>query len=82
LLDPTGRSGHGASSQLKETKEFLQSQGVRLADSRILDLYMTIGGIPHYLDAVEKGRSVQQNIDRLCFPRVFYKRRIALQRIS
>ena len=28
---------------------------------------MTLGGIPHYLDKLEKGLSLAQNIDMLCF---------------
>jgi len=28
---------------------------------------MVVGGVPHYLDKINKGESVVQNIDRLCF---------------
>ena len=28
---------------------------------------MTLGGIPHYLDQVEAGRTAIQNIDEICF---------------
>ena len=34
---------------------------------QIIQLYSVIGGIPYYLDAVEKGKSVVQIIDALCF---------------
>ena len=34
---------------------------------QILELYMAIGGIPHYLRQVEKGKSSTQIINSLCF---------------
>ena len=52
---------------LAETKKFLESKKIHLENYDILQLYMTLGGIPHYLDKVNKGESVPQNIDRLCF---------------
>ncbi len=52
---------------LAETKLFLRSQGVRLSHRHILDLYMVIGGIPHYLSQIRKGLSASQIIDELCF---------------
>lgn len=52
---------------LYETSLFLKSRNIQLNDYDILQLYMTIGGIPHYLNKINKGESVMQNIDRLCF---------------
>lgn len=52
---------------LSETEQFLKYNGIRYTRYDIAQLYMAIGGIPHYLDKVEKGMSVVQNIDRLCF---------------
>ncbi len=52
---------------LSETKQYLEHQRVRLNDFQIAELYMAIGGIPHYLQRVEAGKSAAQNIDRLCF---------------
>jgi AAA+ ATPase superfamily predicted ATPase len=52
---------------LNETKLFLKSRGINYTLYDILQLYMTMGGIPHYLDKIEKGKSVVQNIDALCF---------------
>lgn len=52
---------------LKETEEFLKSLSVKLNHKQILDIYMTIGGIPFYLKAVDKGLSAAQNIDMICF---------------
>lgn len=34
---------------------------------QILQLYMVMGGIPHYLKEVKKGESSTQAIDRTCF---------------
>ncbi len=52
---------------LKDTKEFLEKNGVRLNHKQVLDIYMAIGGIPFYLKAVVKGLSAAQNIDAICF---------------
>lgn len=52
---------------LNETATFLASTGVKLNHKQVLDLYMTLGGIPHYLALVRKGLSAYQCIDELCF---------------
>lgn len=52
---------------LAETKQFLTHRRVKLIDFQIAQLYMALGGIPHYLQRVKKGRSAAQNIDDLCF---------------
>jgi len=52
---------------LGETKTYLEYRNVRLDDFQIAQLYMAIGGVPHYLNQVQSGRSAAQNIDRLCF---------------
>jgi uncharacterized protein len=52
---------------LHETKEFLASRNIKISNKQILQLYMAIGGVPHYLDKVKKGLSAAQNIDQLCF---------------
>ena len=52
---------------LNETKLFLKSKRIHLNNYDILQLYMAIGGIPHYLNQIKRGESVVQNIDRLCF---------------
>jgi uncharacterized protein len=52
---------------LAETRDFIQKKGVRYSHYDITQLYMAIGGIPHYLEKIQKGMSVAQNIDRLCF---------------
>jgi uncharacterized protein len=52
---------------LNETEQFLKSLYVTLDRYQILQLFMTTGGIPHYLKEVKRGESVIQAIDRLCF---------------
>lgn len=52
---------------LKETRAFLEMQGVRLTDKDIALLYMCVGGIPFYLREVKPGKSVPQILDELFF---------------
>jgi AAA+ ATPase superfamily predicted ATPase len=52
---------------LTEVREFLTSRKVRLEPRAIIELFMALGGIPHYLKEVEPGRSAAQNIDAICF---------------
>lgn len=52
---------------LHETQLFLRSKGLRYSQYDILQLYMAIGGIPHYLENLQVGQSVAQAIDQLCF---------------
>ena len=52
---------------LGETESFLKSRKINLTRHQITELYMSIGGIPHYLKQIEKGFSTNQIIDRLCF---------------
>jgi len=59
---------------LRETELLLQRNKVRLTRYDILQLYMALGGVPHYLQLVEAGESVAQAIDRLCFDRNGYLR--------
>ncbi len=52
---------------LAETEAFLKSRKVHLDRFQVVQLYMALGGIPHYLREVEPGESAAQAIDRLCF---------------
>ena len=52
---------------LSETEAFLKAKGAVYDRYQILELYMSIGGIPFYLDTIQTNRSVAQNIDRLFF---------------
>ena len=52
---------------LGETRAFLRSRGVNLTDYQTIELYMALGGVPHYLKMAEPGWSAAQIIDRTCF---------------
>jgi AAA+ ATPase superfamily predicted ATPase len=52
---------------LHETELLLKSRKVSLTRYDITQLYMALGGVPHYLQMVKRGESVAQAIDRLCF---------------
>jgi uncharacterized protein len=52
---------------LAETQQYLRSNNVILDQYSQLQLYMAMGGIPHYLRNINPGESTAQIIDRLCF---------------
>lgn len=54
---------------LKDTKAFLNSRGIKLNNEQILPIYMVTGGVPYYLSKIEKGLSAVQNIEKLAFQR-------------
>jgi len=52
---------------LNETELFLKSKNVKLSRYQIIEIYMAMGGIPHYLKEIEPGISSIQAIDQICF---------------
>lgn len=52
---------------ISETKAYLQSRSVHLDHYQFLQLYMALGGVPHYLRNVERGQSATQAINKICF---------------
>jgi uncharacterized protein len=52
---------------LSESKKFLTKKGVKLNNAHVLKLYMAMGGIPLYLEHIQKDLSADQNIEALCF---------------
>ncbi len=52
---------------LNECEQFLQAKNIALDRYQIVQLYMSLGGIPYYLDAVGTGLSAMQNIEKICF---------------
>lgn len=52
---------------LKEAEAFLRHRNIKLDRYQILQLYMVMGGVPAYLNAVEGGLSAAQNIENCCF---------------
>ena len=52
---------------LKEVNEFLRSHGILWSAQTVAECYMIMGGIPYYLQYLDKSMSLAQNIDRLFF---------------
>lgn len=52
---------------LAESNAFLVAKGLRLTQQEVTKIYMTLGGIPFYLDGLKKGESFAMAIERLCF---------------
>ncbi len=52
---------------LAETQEYLQSLGTFYDPYQVVQLYMAMGGVPHYLQEMDGSKSVVQNIDTICF---------------
>lgn len=52
---------------LAETAYFFKAKNLNFDHYQILHLYMAMGGVPHYLDEIEPGKSAAQNIDAICF---------------
>lgn len=52
---------------LKECEQLLQANGVAFSRHQIVECYMILGGIPYYLDFMDKRLSLTQNIDALFF---------------
>ena len=56
-----------AQFNLKEVELFLKQKNIRWSKYDIAQLYLITGGVPYYLDAVRKGESVVQFVNRVCF---------------
>ena len=52
---------------LGETELFLRSKGIDWEKYQIVETYMTMGGIPYYLDMLERNLTLNENIDQLFF---------------
>lgn len=52
---------------LLETEAFLHTKNPALDRYSIIQLYMVMGGVPFYLNAVSGQESAMQNIERICF---------------
>ncbi|MEM9885877.1 MAG: ATP-binding protein [Bacteroidota bacterium] len=52
---------------LHEVELFLKEKGIKWSHYDIAQLYLVTGGVPYYLDAIRKGESVVQFVDRACF---------------
>ena len=54
---------------LAECEEFFASAHAGLTRRQVIECYMVLGGIPFYLNLVDRKYSLAQNIDQLCFSR-------------
>ena len=52
---------------LEESEQMLRAKNSVLDRYQILQLYMVMGGIPYYLDAISPDKSAAQNIEEMCF---------------
>lgn len=52
---------------LKETEQFLNAKKLNIHRYQIAEYYMIMGGIPYYLEQIEKQYSLSQNIDNMFF---------------
>ena len=52
---------------LTETEGYLRRKNIELDRKQIIDIYMSIGGVPKYLSYIERGKSANQIINDLCF---------------
>lgn len=52
---------------LAEAHRLLADRGIHLTRHQMVELYMVVGGVPHYLEKVPRGRSVAQIVDAMCF---------------
>jgi uncharacterized protein len=52
---------------LAETSAFLKNKGLQFSNQEVAKIYMTLGGIPFYLENLRKGESFAIAIERLCF---------------
>lgn len=59
---------------LAETEAYCKYLNVRLDRYQLLQIYMTMGGIPLYLQQLQPGLSAIQNIQKICFDRTGYLR--------
>lgn len=52
---------------LNECHDLLKHKKITLEHYQLIQLYMALGGIPFYWDAIRKGLSAPQHINKLCF---------------
>lgn len=52
---------------LHETEIFFKERNIHFDRIHLLNFYMLMGGIPHYLLEIKPGKSAMQNIEDICF---------------
>ncbi|MFT4554392.1 MAG: AAA+ ATPase superfamily predicted ATPase [Chlamydiales bacterium] len=52
---------------LGETKSYLESRDIQMENKQIIDIYMALGGVAHYLRQIPRGKSSAEIISKLFF---------------
>ncbi|MCQ2188674.1 MAG: ATP-binding protein [Paludibacteraceae bacterium] len=52
---------------LRECREFYNANSIKMSDYDVIQAYMTLGGIPYYMNYFNRSLSLAQNIDKLFF---------------
>lgn len=52
---------------LNECEQYVKARKIHINRYQIIQLYMTLGGVPYYWDEVKAGLSATQNIQNICF---------------
>lgn len=52
---------------LPQLQAYAKYKKLKLTQNQLIEIYMALGGIPYYLDFIEKGKSAAQSIDEICF---------------
>ncbi len=52
---------------LHAVDQYLRAQHIQIDHKQLLEVYFAFGGIPKYLSYIERGKSVAQNINDICF---------------
>ncbi len=52
---------------LQEAEAMLRLKNQAITCYQVIQIYMVMGGVPFYLEAVEGGKSPMQNIEEICF---------------
>ncbi|SDH92132.1 hypothetical protein SAMN05421493_105147 [Pseudobutyrivibrio sp. 49] len=67
LYDRVTYEMHLEPFSLKECEDFLKERGTALSRYDIVQSYMLVGGVPYYLNYLQKGKSLSQSIDSMFF---------------
>ena len=52
---------------LRATEDMLSVLGFDWSRQTVLECYLTFGGLPYYIDMLDRRKSLAQNVDALCF---------------
>lgn len=54
---------------LSECERYFEANAISFSRDQMVEAYKVFGGIPYYLDLLDRRLSLAQNVDRLCFAR-------------